>query len=271
MFFGGGGFPFGGGGFEEMRGGPRGPKKEIDNKKFYDLLGVSPKASFDEIKKAFRKLALKHHPDRGGDKEKFQELNMAYETLTDPKKRDLYDQYGEDGLKDGGAGGADLSDLLGGMFGGGMGRGGRQAGPKKGKSVLHPVKATLADIYNGKSTKVAVNRDRICSKCNGLGGKAGAVASCGTCKGRGMRTAMQMLGPGMYTQSTRPCDDCDGKGEVINEKDKCKECNGKKVVKDKKILEVQVDKGAPNGEKYVFHGEADEFPDIEPGDVVIQV
>ena len=86
-----------------------------------------------------------------------------------------------------------------------------------------------------------------------------------------MRTVMQMLGPGMYTQSTRPCDDCDGKGEVINEKDKCKECNGKKVVKDKKILEVQVDKGAPNGEKYVFHGEADEFPDIEPGDVVIQV
>jgi DnaJ family protein A protein 2 len=124
MFFGGGGFPFGGG-FEEMRGGPRGPKKEIDNKKFYDLLGVPQTATFDEIKKAFRKLALKHHPDRGGDKEKFQELNMAYETLTDPKKRDLYDQYGEDGIKDGAGGGPDISDLLGGMFGGGMGgRGG---------------------------------------------------------------------------------------------------------------------------------------------------
>ena len=125
MFFGGGGFPFGGSGFEEMRGGPRGPKKEIDNKKFYDLLGVTQKATFDEIKKAFRKLALKHHPDRGGDKETFQELNMAYETLTDPKKRDLYDQYGEDGLKDGGGGGPDMSDLLAGMFGGGGGMGGR--------------------------------------------------------------------------------------------------------------------------------------------------
>jgi DnaJ family protein A protein 2 len=129
MFFGGGGFPFGGGGFEEMRGGPRGPKKEIDNKKFYDLLGVTQKATFDEIKKAFRKLALKHHPDRGGDKETFQELNMAYETLTDPKKRDLYDQYGEDGLKDGGGGGPDMSDLLAGMFGGGGGMGGR-GGPR---------------------------------------------------------------------------------------------------------------------------------------------
>jgi DnaJ family protein A protein 2 len=86
------------------------------------MLGVPQSASADEIKKAFRKLALKHHPDRGGDKEKFQELNMAHETLTDPKKRELYDQYGEDGLKDGGGGGADLSDLLGGMFGMGGGR-----------------------------------------------------------------------------------------------------------------------------------------------------
>jgi DnaJ family protein A protein 2 len=87
---------------------------------------------------------------------------------------------------------------LGGMFGG---RGGhsKQSGPKKGKPVLHPVKATLADLYNGKTTKVVVNRDRICSKCEGKGGKAGAVTSCGGCKGRGMRTYMQQLGPGMYT------------------------------------------------------------------------
>jgi DnaJ family protein A protein 2 len=75
----------------------------------------------------------------------------------------------------------------------------------------------------------------------------------------------------MYSQSTRPCDDCNGQGEVINEKDKCKTCDGKKVTKEKKIIEVQIDKGAPNGEKYVFHGEADEYPGIEPGDVVIQV
>ena len=86
-----------------------------------------------------------------------------------------------------------------------------------------------------------------------------------------MRTVMQMLGPGMYTQSTRPCDECRGTGEQINEKDKCKTCDGKKISKEKKILEVQIDKGAPNGEKYIFHGEADEFPGIEPGDVVIQV
>lgn len=86
-----------------------------------------------------------------------------------------------------------------------------------------------------------------------------------------MVTKMQMLGPGMYTQSSGPCDDCNGKGEIIDEKFKCKTCNGKKVVKEKKIIEAEIDKGAPNNQQYVFHGEADEYPGIEPGDVVIIV
>jgi DnaJ-class molecular chaperone len=130
---------------------------------------------------------------------------------------------------------------------------------------------TLEDLYNGKTTKIAVNRDRICPKCDGKGGKEGAVKTCSGCKGKGMKTVMQMLGPGMYSQRTGPCDDCGGKGEMIDEKFKCKNCDGKKVVKEKKVLEVSVDKGAPNGEKYVLHGEADEYPGIEPGDVIIQI
>lgn len=267
MFFGSGGFPFGD--FEGMRGGQGRPKKEVDNSKFYDLLGVPKNATTDEIKKAFKKKALKEHPDKGGDPEKFKDLNIAHEVLSNPEKREIYDKYGEEGLRDGGPGAGGMGDIFD-LFGMGGGRK-QQSGPKKGKSVLHPVKATLADLYNGKTTKVAVNRERICSKCNGAGGKPGAVQSCSGCKGRGMKTVMQMLGPGMYTQSTSPCDDCRGTGEQINEKDKCKTCDGKKVTKEKKILDVQIDKGAPNGEKYVFHGEADEYPGIEPGDVVIQV
>jgi DnaJ family protein A protein 2 len=82
---------------------------------------------------------------------------------------------------------------------------------------------------------------------------------------------MTMLGPGMYSQSTGPCTDCNGTGSQMDEKDKCRDCNGKKVVKEKKVLECQVDKGSPHGEKYIFHGESDEYPDKEPGDVVIMV
>ena len=98
-------------------GGPRGPKKEVDNTTFYKRLGVEKTATYDEIRKAFRKLALKKHPDRGGDKEEFQELQSAYEVLSDKEKRDIYDKYGEDGLKEGGGGGGmDINDLFG--FGG---------------------------------------------------------------------------------------------------------------------------------------------------------
>jgi len=100
-----------------MRGG-RGPPKEVDNTKLYGVLGVEKNATYDEIKKAYRKLAIKHHPDRGGDKEKFQEIQQAHEVLSDKDKREAYDRYGEDSLKDGGAhaqgGMGDIFDLLGG-------------------------------------------------------------------------------------------------------------------------------------------------------------
>jgi DnaJ family protein A protein 2 len=98
------------------------------------------------------------------------------------------------------------------MFGGGMGGPRGQPGPKKGKSVEHAIKVTLEEIYNSKKTKIAVSRDRICKTCDGKGGKDGANSTCSGCKGRGMRTQMTMLGPGMYSQSTGPCSECNGTG-----------------------------------------------------------
>jgi DnaJ family protein A protein 2 len=165
-----------------------GKKKDVDTTKYYDIIGVKKDATTDEIKKAFRRLALKAHPDKGGDPEKFKDISVAYEVLSDPEKRKLYDNYGEEGVRDGGGSGGmgDIFDLFGMRGGGGQERG----GPKKGKSVLHPVKATLEDLYNGKLTKVAVSRDRICPKCEGKGGKAGAVQTCTGCKGKGVRTIM---------------------------------------------------------------------------------
>jgi len=192
MFFGGrgGGFPFGD--FEEMggmpggMGGPRGPKKEVDNETYYKRLGVEKTASYDDIRKAFRKLALKQHPDRGGDKEKFQELQQAYEVLGDKEKRDLYDKYGEDGLKEGGGGGMDINDLFG--FGGGRRQ--QQSGPKKGKPVMHPMKLTLEEIYNGKTAKLAVNRERMAKIGDHNLSKEDAVKRCDKCNGRGMVVKM---------------------------------------------------------------------------------
>lgn len=249
MFFG-GGFPF-----EEMGGMPGGmpgmgrggPKKDVDTTAYYKTLGVEKTATMAELKKAYHKLALKNHPDRGGDKEKFQEIQTAYEVLSDKDKRDIYDKYGEEGLKEGGGGGpggfADIFE----MFGGGGGRRGQQqSGKQKKDPVVHPLKVTLEEIYNGKQTKISVNRERICAKCGGLGGKEGAVKKCPGCNGRGMVNKMQMLGPGMYSQTRGPCDECRGTGEIIDEANKCKTCNGKKVTKEKKILEASIDKGAPN-------------------------
>ena len=278
MFFGGGGgrgggFPFGD--FEGMPGmggmGGRGPPKEIDNEKFYKILGVAKDADFNTIKKAYHKLARTNHPDRGGDKDKFQEIQGAYEVLRDREKRELYDKYGEDGIKEGGGHGGGMDDLLSQMFGGGGRGGGGPKGPKKGKPVMHPLKCTLEEIYNGKATKIAVNRERICQVCNGIGGEEGAVQKCTPCRGRGVVTKMVQLGPGMYSQSQGPCDDCRGKGEVIDEAKKCQTCKGKKVTKEKKIIDASIDKGAPNNCQYTFHGEADEYPGQEPGDVIIVV
>lgn len=148
----------------------------MNNKRFYELLKVDQKATQDEIKKSFRKIALKEHPDKGGDPEKFKDITVAYEVLMDAQKRDLYDKYGEDGLKEGGGGGEGFGDIFD-LFGGG--RGGGQQQKRKVKPTIHKLKCTLEDLYNGKSTKIKVNRERICVDCGGKGGEG--VEQCKDC------------------------------------------------------------------------------------------
>jgi len=236
------------------------------------VIGVDKNASTDDVKKAYKGKVLEMHPDKGGDLKKFQELQMVKEVLSDPEKRSIYDKYGEEGLKEGrgmsGAGGmGDIFDLL-----GGMGGRSQQQKQKKCKSVMHPLKCKLEDLYNGKTAKFQVTRDRICTGCKGIGGKdASAVKKCTGCNGQRMRTRMVQLGIGVYSKSSGPCDECNATGETIDPKNKCKTCNGQKVIKEKKQLSVDVDKGAANGTIYTLHGEADEFPGLEPGDVVIKV
>lgn len=157
----------------------------------------------------------------------------------------------------------------GGFFGGGGGPR-RPQGPRKGKDLVHRIKVSLEELYRGKTTKLALQKHVICSKCNGKGGKEGAVKKCGTCNGSGVRVLLRQLGP-MVQQIQQPCGDCNGEGEVISPKDRCKHCSGKKIVSERKVLEVVIDKGMKDGQTIPFRGEADQAPGVEPGDVIIVI
>ncbi|CAI7633450.1 unnamed protein product [Penicillium pancosmium] len=249
---------------------------------FYDCLGVPATATEAQLKTAYKKGALKYHPDKNADNpeaaEKFKELSHAYETLSDPQKRQIYDQYGEEGLE-GGAGGPGMNaeDIFsqffggggggfGGMFGGGM----RDTGPKKARTIHHVHKVNLEDIYRGKVSKLALQKSVICSGCDGRGGKEGAVKECSGCNGSGMKTMMRQMGP-MIQRFQTVCPDCNGEGEIIRDKDRCKKCNAKKTIVERKVLHVHVDKGVRDGHKIEFRGEGDQMPGVLPGDVVFEI
>ncbi|TVY17783.1 Mitochondrial protein import protein mas5 [Lachnellula arida] len=255
----------------------------VKESKFYDILGIAPTATEAELKKAYKIGALKHHP---GASDKFKDLSHAYEVLSDPQKRQIYDQYGEEGLEGGGgAGGMNAEDLFsqffgggsafggggGGGFGGMFGGGGMQSrGPPKARTIHHVHKVSLEDIYRGKVSKLALQKSVICSSCKGRGGKDGAVKKCAGCDGQGMKTMMRQMGP-MIQRFQTVCPDCNGEGETIREKDKCKVCSGKKTIVERKVLHVHVDRGVRTGHKIEFRGEGDQTPGVQPGDVVFEI
>ncbi|CAN8299444.1 unnamed protein product [Cochlearia groenlandica] len=254
----------------------RGPSKKSDNTKFYEILGVPKTASPEDLKKAYKKAAIKNHPDKGGDPEKFKEIAQAYEVLSDPEKREIYDQYGEDALKEGmggGGGGHDPFDIFssffgGSPFGGGGGGSSRVRRQRRGEDVVHPLKVSLEDVYLGTTKKLSLSRNTLCSKCNGKGSKSGASMTCGGCQGSGMKVSIRQLGPGMIQQMQHACNECRGTGESINDKDRCTQCKGDKVIPEKKVLEVNVEKGMQHSQKISFQGQADEAPDTITGDIV---
>lgn len=268
----GGGMPFGmdPDDMPSGMGGGREPSGPVDNEGYYKILGISKDATQAEIRKAYRKKAVKLHPDKGGDPELFKELNTAHEVLKDEEKRKKYDKYGKEGLEEGGGGrGGDASDLFSAMFGGGGG--GRARGPRKGENHVHPLKVSLEDLYKSRTVKLAITRNVLCSGCDGRGGKEGAEVTCTECRGRGMKVTLRQVGPGMISQSQSICPSCRGKKTTMREEDKCNECGGNKVRRDRKVLEVYIERGMKAGDKITFAGEADQTPGAEPGDVVFVV
>lgn len=190
--------------------------------------------------------------------------------LSDAKKREIYDRSGEQALKEGGgdSGFSSPMDIFEMFFGGGGGGGGRRR-ERRGKDVIHQLGVSLEDLYNGTTRKLALQKNVICDKCEGRGGKKGAVEKCGTCRGTGQQVIINQFGAGMYQQIHTQCRDCDGNGERINPKDMCKTCQGRKIVQERKILEVHIDKGMEDGQKITFSGEGDQTPGLEAGDIVI--
>mmetsp|Transcript_52935 Transcript_52935/g.136737 ORF Transcript_52935/g.136737 Transcript_52935/m.136737 type:complete len:523 (+) Transcript_52935:103-1671(+) len=249
MFFGGpgmGGFPGMDGGFPGMggKGGGRGGKP-ADTTKFYKCLEVDKNATDPEIKKAYRKLAVKHHPDKGGDPEKFKEITRAYEVLSDADKRAKYDRFGEEGLDNDGPG--DAGDIFEAMFGGGGRRGGGGARRRqKTKDIVQPLKVTLEQIYEGATKKMAITRQVI--------DKKKGVQECRDCGGRGVKVEVIRMGP-MIQQMQSACGSCGGNGKAFTTK------------QEREILEVHIQKGSPDNHKVTFREMADEHPDADAGDV----
>lgn len=265
-----GGMPGGGGGGRR----PQRPNEKPEVKdEFYKTLGVSKGSEQKAVKKAYRKLAMKNHPDKGGNPEVFKKIAEAYEVLGDEKKRKLYDKYGKKGLEAGGGGGGgrDPSDIMS-MFFGGQGGGGRRqsrepAGPKKGEPVVHPLRVSLNDLYKGKTQRLRITRTIICKVGENKPVDDDEVEDtfevCSDCRGRGAVMKTRQIGPGFVQQMQVQCSDCGGTGASLS--------RGYKVQQKQETLVVEILKGMKNNQKITLRGKGDMIPGTLPGDVVFVI
>lgn len=239
----------------------------------YEVLGVSKTADEKEIKKAYKRLAMKYHPDRNqGDKDaesKFKEVKEAYEILTDDQKRAAYDQYGHAAFEQGGmggGGGADFSDIFGDVFGDIFGGGRRQQRPSRGADLRYSMELTLEEAVRGVTKEIRIPTLETCDTCHGSGAKAGtSPVTCSTCKGAGQVHMRQ----GFFTVQ-QPCPHCHGRGQII--KDSCHKCHGHGRVERYKTLSVKIPAGVDTGDRIRLSGEGEAGAKGAPaGDLYVQV
>jgi len=239
-----------------------------EKRDYYEVLGVEKSANADEIKKAYRKAAIKYHPDKNpGDKEaeeKFKEAAEAYDVLSNPDKRARYDQFGHAGMNGaagggfggfGGGGGfsmedifSQFGDIFGGHFGGGFGGfGGGRGGQRvnRGSDIRVKVRLTLAEIANGTTKKLKINKNIACSKCGGSGAEgSNGYSTCSTCGGSGYVTRVENTFFGrMQTQGV--CPTCGGEGKVITTP--CSECRGEGTMRGSEVVEIKIPAGVGEG------------------------
>lgn len=268
----------------------------MSKRDFYDILGVSKGASAEEIKKAYRKLAIKYHPDKNPDdkaaEDKFKEAAEAYEVLSSPEKKQRYDQYGHAGVGGAGGGGGyggggmnmeDIFSQFGDIFGGGGGspfdsffggggqsRGGGGRRVAKGSNLRIKVKLTLEEIANGAEKKIKVNKQIACKTCDGSGAKdKGSVSTCKTCGGSGAirRVTNTILG---QMQTTATCPTCQGSGQQITAK--CGACHGEGTVRGEETITINIPAGVSEGMQLSMAGKGNAAPNGGvPGDLIILI
>ena len=259
-----------------------------ENKRdYYEVLGVSKGASEDEIKKAYKKLARKYHPDMNpGDKEaeeKFKEVNEANEVLSDPEKKARYDQFGFAGVDPnygaGGAGGGygggfdfgDLGDIFGSFFGGGFGGGqARRNGPQRGESIRASVSVTFKEAAFGCEKEVTIQRSEQCTTCKGNGCAPGTTPEiCPDCHGSGVVQVQQRTPMGVFA-SSRPCQRCHGTGKIIHQP--CTDCGGTGAVRKRKTIKINIPAGIDHGQTISLRGQGNAGKNGGPaGDLLITV
>jgi len=272
------------------------------SKDLYSILEITKGASDDDIKKAYKKSALKHHPDRNPDNKeeataKFQEIGNAFKTLGDPEKRKRYDQFGvidgEDGsgggggmpngmnpfdifqsMFGGGGGGAGggMPNMFGGMFGGGAGNGMQQRSSIKSPDKKITINLTLSDVYNGKSIPIDFTKIICCDKCEGSGAlNKDCIKTCALCNGQGRIVRMTQMGP-IIQQTIQQCGVCSGKGKAVEQGKECVKCKGTKTASIKRHVDCYVRAGAQAGTSITFKNEADWMPDCtDLGDLIVFV